>query len=118
VLPLVRPILTFLVAYILALVATTLVAVVFFGSYPDRAVVPLEYLIPLGPAVLAYRRFRTSRAISASGPRATNAECERIAARKSLEAELAARADQSDAVLMDRAEFRRMRDELQRRLGQ
>lgn len=42
---------------------------------------------------------------------------QQIAARKRLEAELVERSDQSDSVLMDRADVAQMREELKRRLG-
>jgi putative addiction module CopG family antidote len=42
---------------------------------------------------------------------------QQLAARKRLEAELVERADQSDSVLMDRADVAQMREELKRRLG-
>jgi hypothetical protein len=44
--------------YVATLIPVTLVAVIFFGRFPDAIVVPLEYLLPLCPALAVYRRLR------------------------------------------------------------
>jgi hypothetical protein len=44
------------VVYVLALVPVTLIAVICLEHQPDLIVVPIEYLLPLWPASVAYRR--------------------------------------------------------------
>ena len=51
-------ILAALAVYVVSLIPTTLVAVLFFGRLPDLFVVPLEYLIP-GLIALAFYRHLT-----------------------------------------------------------
>jgi hypothetical protein len=41
--------------YIVSLIPVTLAAVIFFERQPDIIVVPIEYLLPLFPAVMVYR---------------------------------------------------------------
>jgi hypothetical protein len=45
-------------AYMVALAVVSVVAVLFFNRLPDAVVVPLEYLIPVAPAVAMYRSAR------------------------------------------------------------
>jgi len=44
--------------YLVGLLVTTVIAMVMFETFRDIYVVPLEYLIPLGPAIVAYRKAR------------------------------------------------------------
>jgi hypothetical protein len=59
-----QALLTAAVAYFLSLMVVTSVALIFFGSYSDIYVVPLEYLLPGVIALVAYvktYRRKTSR---------------------------------------------------------
>ena len=59
------PILAAVGVYLVSLIVVTVIAVIFFGAFNDWYVVPCEYVLPVGPAILAYRRARAERTRSA-----------------------------------------------------